>query len=43
MKKKDPPSVPTDDLQPEYQRSDFTELVRGKYIELLKKKPNVDS
>jgi hypothetical protein len=30
-----------DDLRPEYQRSDFDELVRGKYVERLKKGSNV--
>jgi hypothetical protein len=43
MKKKESPQKPEDDLRPEYGRSDFSELVRGKYVELLKKKSNVDS
>ena len=30
-----------DELRPEYRRSDFGELVRGKYIEQLKKGSNV--
>jgi len=30
-----------DDLRPEYKRSDFGELVRGKYVERLKKGSNV--
>jgi hypothetical protein len=30
-----------DDLRPEYHRSDFGELVRGKYVERLKKGSNV--
>jgi hypothetical protein len=32
---------PEDDLRPEYKRSDFGELVRGKYVERLKKGSNV--
>jgi hypothetical protein len=43
MKKKESPQVPEDDLRPEYRRADFTELVRGKYVEQLKKKSNTDS
>ncbi|HEV2856219.1 MAG TPA: hypothetical protein VHC97_25745 [Thermoanaerobaculia bacterium] len=31
----------TDELRPEYKRSDFGELVRGKYVERLKKGSNV--
>ena len=38
--KKDKPLV-EDDLRPEYRRSDFGELVRGKYVERLKKGSNV--
>lgn len=38
--KKDKPLV-EDDLRPEYRRSDFSELVRGKYVERLKKGSNV--
>ena len=30
-----------DELRPEYKRSDFGELVRGKYVERLKKGSNV--
>ncbi len=30
-----------DDLRPEYKRADFGELVRGKYVERLKKGSNV--
>jgi len=30
-----------DDLRPEYTRADFGELVRGKYVERLKKESNV--
>jgi hypothetical protein len=30
-----------DDLRPEYKRSDFGELVRGKYVERLSKGSNV--
>jgi hypothetical protein len=30
-----------DELRPEYRRSDFGELVRGKYVERLKKGSNV--
>ena len=32
---------PGDDLRPEYKRSDFGKLVRGKYTERLKKGSNV--
>ena len=39
MKKAKPPSE--DDLRPDYKRSDFGRLVRGKYIERLKKGSNV--
>ena len=38
--KKDKP-LAEDDLRPEYRRSDFGELVRGKYVERLKKGSNV--
>lgn len=38
--KKDKSST-EDDLRPEYQRSDFGELVRGKYVERLKKSSNL--
>jgi hypothetical protein len=38
--KKDKSPV-ADDLRPEYKRSDFGELVRGKYAERLKKGTNV--
>jgi hypothetical protein len=38
--KQDKPLV-EDDLRPEYRRSDFGELVRGKYVERLKKGSNV--
>jgi hypothetical protein len=31
----------TDEMRPEYKRSDFGELVRGKYVERLKKGSNV--
>lgn len=31
----------TEDLRKEYKRSDFGELVRGKYVERLKKGSNV--
>jgi hypothetical protein len=34
-------SSTADDLRPEYKRSDFGELVRGKYAERLKKGSNV--
>jgi hypothetical protein len=30
-----------DELRPEYKRSDFGELVRGKYVERLKTRSNV--
>jgi hypothetical protein len=30
-----------DELRPEYKRSDFGELVRGKYVEELKRSSNV--
>ena len=33
--------VPADELRPEYKRSDFGELVRGKYADRLKKGSNV--
>ena len=39
MKKNEPLSV--DDLRPEYKRSDFGKLERGKYVERLKKRSNV--
>lgn len=39
MKKVNPSS--SDDLRPEYKRSDFGRLVRGKYVERLKKGSNV--
>jgi hypothetical protein len=39
MKKAKPSSE--DELRPEYKRSDFGELVRGKYVERLKKGSNV--
>ena len=39
MKKANPTS--RDDLRPEYKRSDFGRLVRGKYVERLKKGSNV--
>ncbi len=39
MKKDNAPAE--DDLRPEYQRSDFGELVRGKYVERLKKGSNL--
>ena len=39
MKKANPSS--RDDLRPEYKRSDFGQLVRGKYVERLKKGSNV--
>ena len=39
MKKAKPPSE--DDLRPDYKRSDFGRLVRGKYVERLKKGSNV--
>ena len=38
--KRDKSSI-ADDLRPEYKRSDFGELVRGKYAERLKKGSNV--
>jgi hypothetical protein len=34
-------TVATDDLRPEYKRSDFGALVRGKYIERLRTSSNV--
>lgn len=34
-------SSTADDLRPEYKRSDFGELVRGKYVERLKQGSNV--
>jgi hypothetical protein len=39
MKKAKKP--PTDELRPEYKRSDFSEFVRGKYIKRLKASSNV--
>lgn len=39
MKKDEAPSI--DDLRPEYKRSDFGKLERGKYVERLKKGSNV--
>jgi hypothetical protein len=33
--------VATGELRPEYQRSDFPALVRGKYVERLRKSSNV--
>jgi hypothetical protein len=30
-----------DELRPEYKRSDFGELVRGKYVERLKRESNI--
>ena len=33
--------VATDEIRPEYQRSDFPALVRGKYIERLRGSSNV--
>ena len=33
--------TPGDELRQEYQRSDFGELVRGKYVDRLKKGSNV--
>jgi hypothetical protein len=33
--------VPADELRPEYSRSDFGTLVRGKYIERLRERSNV--
>jgi hypothetical protein len=38
MKKTKPPG---NDLRPEYKRSDFGRLVRGKYAKALQKKSNV--
>jgi len=38
--KRDKSSI-ADDLRPEYKRSNFGELVRGKYAERLKKGSNV--
>jgi hypothetical protein len=36
------PKKPTDDeLRPEYKRSDFPRLVRGKYVERLERSTNV--
>jgi hypothetical protein len=32
---------PADDLRPEYKRSDFGELVRGKYVDRLRESSNV--
>ena len=32
---------PTDELRPEYQRSDFKSLVRGKYVKRLQTSSNV--
>ncbi len=39
MKKNDPKAV--DDLRPEYRRSDFEKLVRGKYAARLSEETNV--
>jgi hypothetical protein len=39
MKKVEPPAI--DELRPEYKRSDFDKLARGKYVERLKKGSNV--
>jgi hypothetical protein len=33
--------VPSDELRPEYSRSDFGALVRGKYVDRLSKRSNV--
>jgi hypothetical protein len=33
--------IPSDELRPEYKRSDFGALVRGKYVERLREKSNV--
>lgn len=40
MKQDDHPEL-EDDLRPEYKRSDFGELIRGKYAERLKKQANL--
>jgi hypothetical protein len=34
-------SETTDELRPEYKRSDFGEIVRGKYANLIKEESNV--
>jgi hypothetical protein len=39
MKKVEPTAI--DELRPEYKRSDFDKLERGKYVERLKKGSNV--
>lgn len=39
MKKAKPLSV--EELRPEYKRSDFGEMVRGKYVEQLRRSSNV--
>jgi len=33
--------VPTDEPRPEYMRADFGALVRGKYVEQIRKRSNV--
>jgi hypothetical protein len=35
------PKKPVDELRPEYKRSDFPALVRGKYVERLQRNTNV--
>ena len=40
MKKK-AKTVPADELRPEYSRSDFGTLVRGKYVDRLRERSNV--
>jgi hypothetical protein len=35
------PKKPADDLRPKYKRSDFGELVRGKYVDRLRESSNV--
>jgi len=38
---KKPRKVPVDELRPEYSRSDFGKLVRGKYVKRVQEKSNV--
>jgi hypothetical protein len=38
---KKPKKVTSDELRPEYERSEFGALVRGKYVERLREKSNV--
>lgn len=41
MNKPKKTAAPADELRPEYKRSDFGTLVRGKYVERLAKESNV--